>query len=77
MEFGAKPDISVVAGWTRPEYDSFDACNEAGNLQAMAERYKAREGHYPSRIPADKIYRNRDNLRCCKAHGIRLTGPAL
>ena len=26
---------------------------------------------------ADKIYRNRGNLRFCKGHGIRLSGPAL
>ena len=43
----------------------------------MAERFYAREGHYPSRILADKIYRNHDNLRYCKELGIRLTGPAL
>ena len=55
---------------------SDDACNEAGNLQEMAERFRAREGHCPSRILADKIYRNRENLNYCKAHGIRLSGPA-
>lgn len=77
VEFGAKLDISVVNGWTRLECFSFDAYNEAGNLQAMAERFREREGHYPSRILADKIYRNRDNLRYCKEHGIHLTGPAL
>ena len=31
----------------------------------------------PSRILADKIYRNRENLSYCKEHGIRLSGPAL
>ena len=56
---------------------SFDAYNEAGNLQEMAERFREREGHYPRRILADKIYRNRENLNYCKAHGIRLSGPAL
>ena len=56
---------------------SFDAYNEAGNLQEMAERFREREGHYPSRILADKIYRNRENLSYCKEHGIRLSGPAL
>ena len=50
---------------------------DAGNLQEMAERFREREGHYPSRIPADKIYRNRENLSYCKEHGIRLSGPAL
>ena len=77
VEFGAKLDISVVNGWTRLECFSFDAYNEAGNLTAMAERFREREGYYPSRILADKIYRNRENLRFCKEHGIRLSGPAL
>ena len=77
VEFGAKLDISVVNGWTRLECVSFDAYNEAGNLPAMAERFQKREGHYPSRILADKIYRNRENLRFCKEFGIRLSGPAL
>ena len=77
VEFGAKLDISVVDGWTRLECCSFDAYNEAGNLREMAERFRVREGHYPSRILADKIYRNRENLSYCKAHGIRLSGPAL
>ena len=43
----------------------------------MAEWFREREGYYPSRILADKIYRNRENLNDCKAHGIRLSGPAL
>ena len=77
VEFGAKLDISVVDGWTRLEYCSFDAYSEAGNLQEIAERFRAREGHYPKRILADKIYRNRDNLAYCKEHHIRLSGPAL
>lgn len=64
-------------GWTRLECCSFDIYNEAGNLQAIAERFREREGHYPARILADKIYRNRDNLAYCKQHGIRLSGPAL
>ena len=52
VEFGAKLDISVVDGWTRLECCSFDAYNEAENLREMAERFRAREGHYPSRILA-------------------------
>lgn len=72
VEFGAKLDISVVDGWTRLECCSFDAYNEAGNLKMIVERL---EGHYPSRILADKIYRNRENLSFCKEHGIRLSGP--
>ena len=77
VEFGAKLDISVVDGWTRLEYYSFDAYNESGNLQGMAERFREREGHYPDRILADKIFRTRNNLNYCKEHNIRLSGPAL
>ena len=43
----------------------------------MVERYRKRTGRYPSRVLADKIYRNRDNLAYCKLHHIRLSGPAL
>lgn len=43
----------------------------------MAGRFCARKGHYPSRILADKIYRNREDIRYCREHGIHLTGPAL
>ena len=77
VEFGAKLDISVCDGWTRLEYFSFDAYNEAGNLKDMIEHYRARTGRYPQRVLADKIYRNRENLSYCASHGIRLSGPAL
>ena len=77
VEFGAKLDISVSDGWTRLECWSFDAYNEATKLIETIERYREREGHYPERVLADKIYRNRENLGYCKLHGIRLSGPAL
>ena len=77
VEFGMKLDISVTGGWTRLEYTSFDAYNEAGNLKDIIERFYQREGHYPARVLADKIYRTRENLTYCKARGIRLSGPAL
>lgn len=77
VEFGAKLDISVSNGWTRLECSSFEAYNESTKLQVTIEKYREREGHYPERVLADKIYRNRENLRFCKEHGIRLSGPAL
>ena len=77
VEFGAKLDISVVDGWSRLEFYSFEAYNEAMNLPQMIEGYKARTGSYPQRILADKIYRNRENISFCSARGIRLSGPAL
>ena len=46
-------------------------------MKMMVERFREREGHYPSRILADKIYRSRENLRYCKECGIRLAGPVL
>lgn len=77
VEFGVKLDISVCDGWTRIERHSFDAYNESTSLQDIIEEYKIRTGHYPERVLADKIYRNRDNLNFCKQHNIRLSGPAL
>jgi hypothetical protein len=77
VEFGAKLDISVVDGFSRLEKQSFDSYNEATCLQEEIERYKNREGCYPKRVLADKIYRNRANLNYCKKRGIRLSGPAL
>ena len=77
VAFGAKLDISVVDGWTRLEYSCFDAYSEAGNLEEIVERFREREGHYPKRILADKLYRNRNNLNYCKERHIRPSGPAL
>ena len=77
VEFGAKLDISVVEGFTRLEYLSFEAYNEATTLRHTVERYRERTGHYPARVLADKIYRNRANLAFCKEHHIHLSGPAL
>jgi hypothetical protein len=77
VEFGAKLDISVADGYTRLETFSFDSYNEATLLGEIVQRYRDRTGHYPQRILADKIYRNRENLSFCKEHNIRLSGPAL
>ncbi|ALP88820.1 MULTISPECIES: IS5 family transposase [Clostridium] len=76
-EFGAKVEISVVDGYVRMERLSWDAYNESESLIPIVENYKERNGVYPERILADKIYRNRNNLSYCKEHGISITGPAL
>ena len=76
-EFGAKLDISVSNGFTRLEHSSFDAYNESENLIEIVERFRAREGHYPERVLADKIYRTKENLKYCAKHGIRLLGKPL
>jgi len=77
-EFGAKLDMSIDDhGMARIEKQSFDAYNESDVLIGAIENYHTRTGHYPERVLADKIYRNRKNLSYCKEHGIRLSGPAL
>lgn len=76
-EFGAKLDISVSNGFTRLEHSSFDAYNEGENLIEIVERFRKREGHYPKRVLADKIYRTKENLKYCAKHGIRLLGKPL
>jgi IS5 family transposase len=78
VEFGAKLDLSVdERGLARLERLSFDAYNEADVLITAVENYRERTGHYPERVLADQIYRNRKNRAFCKEHGIRISGPAL
>lgn len=61
----------------RIERMSFDAYNESDVLVSAVKRYKARTGHYPELVRADQIYKNRINRAFCKAHGIRISEPAL
>ena len=77
VEFGAKISVSVINGKSYLDRLSWDAYNEGSDLQKQAERFKARTGSYPESIHADKIYRNRENLRWCRKNNIRLSGPAL
>lgn len=76
-EFGAKIAVSMEDGYARIEKFSFDAFNEATTLIESCERYKERHGHYPERVLADKIYRNRANLQYCGENEIHLNGPKL
>ncbi len=77
VEFGAKLAISVVDGNVRIERLSWDSFNEGLTLQEAVERYRERYGVYPEAVLADKIYRNRVNLKYCREHNIRLSGPPL
>jgi hypothetical protein len=76
-EFGAKLALSLENGYARIEKLSWDAFNESQTLIESCERYRERNGVYPKRILADKIYRNRTNLAFCKTHGIEMNGPKL
>ena len=78
VEFGIKFDLSLdEKGYGRIERNSFEAYNESSTLMDACESYKKRTGHYPERILADQIYRNRENRAYCREHGIRLSGPKL
>jgi transposase, IS5 family len=76
-EFGAKVAVSMVDGYIFIDELSWDSFNESVNLKQSVEDYKKRYGYYPEAVLADQIYRNRDNRRFCKTHGIRLSGPPL
>ena len=77
VEFGAKFAISCVAGYVFLDHLSWDNFNESKDLITQIECFRTRTGHYPDSVHADQIYRTRDNLRWCKRHGIRLSGPPL
>ena len=77
VEFGAKVSISLVNGYSFIDKIGWDNYSEAGLLPQAIERYRRRFGYYPKAVLADKLYRNRDNLRYCKDRGIRLSGPRL
>ena len=77
VEFGAKVSISLVNGFSYVDKISWDAYNESGDLKEQINGYKRRFGCYPESVHADQIYRNMDNRRFCKKHGIRLSGPQL
>jgi hypothetical protein len=77
FEFGQKLAVSVVDGFTFIEEQGWNNFSEGVTLKASAEKFLKRHGVYPEAILADKTYRNRENLRFCKEHGIRLSGPRL
>ena len=77
VEFGAKLTISLVDGHAAVERLSWDSYNESGALIPAAEAYRARYGHYPEAILADRIFATRENRAYCSARGIRLSGPPL
>ena len=77
VEFGAKVAVSVIGGYVFLDNISWDAYNESKDLIEAIEYYKANYGFYPEAVMVDKIYRNRENIRFCNEHGIRISGPRL
>ena len=76
-EFGAKLSVSLVGRYAFVDKTSRNNFNECQYLQDQVEAYRKRFGVYPESVHADRIYRTRDNLRYCKKHHIRLSGPRL
>ncbi len=76
-EFGAKLSLSLVDGFGFVDRISWDNFNESQDLIPQVKAYKKRFGVFPESVHGDGIYRNRKNLRFCKEHGIRLSGPRL
>lgn len=76
-EFGAKISASLIDGWCFLDHLDWNNYNESKDLIDQVEVYRKRFGFYPESLHADKIYRNRDNIRYCKKHRIRLSGPRL
>lgn len=76
-EFGAKISASLVDGYTFLDHLSWDNFNESLDLKPQIKAYHKRFGCYPESVHADKIYRTRDNIKYCKKHNIRLSGPSL
>ena len=77
VEFGAKVSVSLVDGYAFVDKIGWDNYSEAELLPQAVKAYRRRFGCYPEAVLADKLYRNRENLRFCREKGIRLSGPRL
>ncbi|VEN73912.1 conserved hypothetical protein [Candidatus Desulfarcum epimagneticum] len=76
-EFGAKLSAALVEGFVFLDRIGWDNFNESGDLKDQIKAYRSRFGFYPESVHSDRIYRTRKNLRFCKKHRIRLSGPRL
>jgi len=77
IEFGVKVSISLVHGYAFTERINWDNFNEGVDLIEVIKEYRRRFDVYPESVHVDKMYRNRENLRYCREHKIRLSGPPL
>ena len=73
VEFGAKLGLSLLGGYLTHQTISWDAYNEAWDLQDQAETYRLLTGHYPELVQCDKIYHTNNNRNWCSERGIRMT----
>ena len=73
VEFGAKLGLSLFGGYLTHQTISWDAYNEASDLENQAETYRLLTGHYPELIQCDKIYHTNANRSWCSTRDIRMT----
>jgi hypothetical protein len=76
-EFGAVVAIHVIEGSAFVDNISWEAYHEANDFVGSVSRFKEHYGFYPEAVIVDKKYRTRDNIKFCKTHGIRISGPRL
>lgn len=67
----------MIGGYAFVDNISWDAYNESADLIPAIEKYRKKYGCYPEAVMADKLYRNRDNIKYCNQRGIRISGPRL
>jgi hypothetical protein len=78
VEFGAKLGVSVTEeGIACVDTLSWENYNEGTDLEKQLENYKARHGHYPEKVLADKIYGTRKNRKTLKEKGVKFGGKSL
>ena len=73
VEFGAKLGLSLFDSYLTHQTMSWDAYNDAGNLQVQVETYRLLTCYYPNLIQCDKTYHTNENRSWCCEQGIRLT----
>ena len=77
VEFGAKISLSLIDGFSRIEYLSWDNFNESVDFTNELEKYKERYGCYPEAVCVDQLYRTRKNIKFCNKNNIRISGARL
>lgn len=77
VEFGSKINISLVNGFAWIDRLSWDAYNEAGDIETQVKNYFQIYGRYPKTFLGDQIYLNRENRKFFKEKGIEIIGKPL
>jgi hypothetical protein len=77
VEFGSKISISEYEGMSKVDHISWDAFNEANDLQMQVEQFLKTFGCYPEVVLADGIYPTRKNRAWLKEKGIRIVGKPI